>query len=72
MKIGMLWLDTSPDKQQARVERAATYYEDKYGKRPNLAYVPLSGEEAQYGELTVKTTRQVLPGHIWIGVDNER
>ena len=40
MDVGMLWFDN--DKQadlRAKIERAAAYYRDKYGKTPNLCFV---------------------------------
>ena len=40
MDVGMLWFDN--DKQadlRAKIERAATYYRDKYGRMPNLCFV---------------------------------
>lgn len=40
MDIGMLWFDN--DKKTsipAKVERAARYYQKKYGKNPDLCYV---------------------------------
>jgi hypothetical protein len=40
MDIGMLWFDN--DKKAsvpARVERAARYYQEKYGKKPDLCYI---------------------------------
>ena len=40
MDIGMLWFDN--DKKTSipsKVERAAQYYQKKYGKNPNLCYV---------------------------------
>ncbi|MFN2151479.1 MAG: hypothetical protein ACK2T5_07785 [Anaerolineales bacterium] len=40
MDIGMLWFDN--DKQadlRSKIERAAAYYRDKYGKMPNLCFV---------------------------------
>lgn len=52
MDIGMLWFDN--DKQadfRTKIERAANYYRDKYGKHPNLCFVhpcmiPLSSGES--------------------------
>ena len=40
MDIGMLWFDN--DKQadlRSKIERAAVYYRNKYGKSPNLCFV---------------------------------
>jgi hypothetical protein len=40
MNIGMLWYDNDlKDKFDAKVERAATYYREKYGKSPSLCFV---------------------------------
>ena len=40
MDIGMLWFDN--DKQvdlNVKVDRAVTYYQNKYGQKPNLCFV---------------------------------
>ena len=40
MNIGMLWFDNDQKKELAiKVERAAQYYRNKYGKVPTLCYV---------------------------------
>ena len=40
MDIGMLWFDNDKKSDyEAKIERAATYYRDKYGKAPNLCFV---------------------------------
>jgi hypothetical protein len=40
MNIGMLWFDNDPKAEiTAKIERAATYYRNKYGKAPNLCFV---------------------------------
>jgi len=40
MDVGMLWFDATPDRSLgAKVERAATYYREKYGRRPNVCYI---------------------------------
>jgi hypothetical protein len=40
MEIGMLWFDNDKKSDyEAKIERAATYYRDKYGKAPNLCFV---------------------------------
>jgi hypothetical protein len=40
MNIGMLWFDNDPKAGlTTKVERAAVYYLNKYGKSPNLCFV---------------------------------
>ena len=40
MDIGMLWFDNDKKSDyEAKIERAVTYYRNKYGKAPNLCFV---------------------------------
>jgi len=40
MDIGMLWFDNDNKSDlQLKIERAAAYYRNKYGKTPNLCFV---------------------------------
>lgn len=40
MDIGMLWFDNDTKADlSVKVARAATYYQNKYGKRPDLCFV---------------------------------
>ena len=40
MDIGMLWFDNDNKTDlQLKIERAAAYYRNKYGKTPNLCFV---------------------------------
>ena len=40
MDIGMLWFDNDKKSDyEAKIERAAAYYRNKYGKAPNLCFV---------------------------------
>jgi hypothetical protein len=84
MNIGMLWFDNdSQSDLAAKIERAAVYYQKKYGKRPNLCFVhpsmaslePVNGQTAakdepaiKAGNVEIRTTRAVLPNHLWIGI----
>lgn len=72
MKIGMLWYDNDAKSDlTVKIERAMTYYREKYGDTPNLCFVhpsmlaekPLNGTTIE-----VRTTRSVLPNHFWLGV----
>jgi hypothetical protein len=84
MNIGMLWFDNDSNADlAAKVERAANYYQKKYGKQPDLCFVHPSMTPAQpqetpggskkepaikTGKVEVRTTRSVLPNHLWIGL----
>lgn len=87
MNIGMLWFDNDPKSAfNTKVQRAANYYQNKYGRLPNICFVHPSmlaedrkkGEESQAIEvssnsvdLQVKTSPSVLPNHFWIGVNGK-
>jgi hypothetical protein len=84
MEIGMLWFDNDQKTSVPRkVERAARYYQEKYGVDPNLCYVHprmVSGENGgkskksarqeklTVGQILVLMSDNVLPDHFWIGV----
>lgn len=80
MNVGMLWFDNDPKTEfNAKIERAAVYYREKYGKHPNVCFVhpsmiqvtPPTGQEEKIvrGEIELRTSRSVLPHHFWIGVN---
>jgi hypothetical protein len=75
LHTGMLWFDNSPNVALShRLERAADYYRRKYHRDPNLCLVDpsmLSGAPTDYGRLTVRGYRAVLPGHLWIGIEDQ-
>jgi len=40
MNVGMLWFDNDPKSNlDNKIERAARYYRDKYGKTPTVCFV---------------------------------
>lgn len=86
MNIGMLWFDNDPKCElPGKIERAATYYQKKYGRRPDLCFVhpcmlsvyrseeKKNGDQPKLklttGNVEVRTTRSVLPNHLWIGIN---
>lgn len=81
MHLGMLWFDNTQNSDlKARIEKAAAYYRQKYHREPNLCLIHPStmGKDApEAGEsvpthikgMTIRTYRPVLPGHLWIGVE---
>ena len=75
MNIGMLWFDNDPKSDlTVKVERAATYYRDKYGKTPNLCFVHpsmINGEPVKPKEIEIRANQSVLPNHFWIGISTK-
>jgi hypothetical protein len=80
MNIGMLWFDNDTKTElPVKIERAAHYYREKYGKKPNVCFVHPSMVKTEPaddtvktlmpGEIEVRTTKSVLPNHFWIGIN---
>ncbi len=87
MDIGMLWFDN--DKQtdlELKVKRAVTYYQKKYGQKPNICFVnPCmvstngNGSQSNNNKSTKKTSngieiresQSMLPNHFWIGINSK-
>ena len=80
MNIGMLWYDN--DKKtglSTKIQRAASYYQTKYGAYPNVCFVHpcmielsnVEGEKERINspEIKIRTSASVLPNHFWIGVN---
>jgi len=69
--IGMLWFDNSESELAVKIERAAEYYREKYGKRPNLCFVHPSMEppDRRVDGIEVRGTRAVMPNHFLVGVE---
>ena len=74
MNAGMLWFDNDPKTAlTAKIERAVDYYQKKYGCKPNLCLInpnALNGEKPTIKTMTIRPYRPVLPGHLWIGVED--
>lgn len=80
MNIGMLWFDNDPKAGLGvKLERAASYYRQKYGQPPTLCFVhpsmlpPAAVVEPEKPALVeagieVRSNRSVLPNHFWLGV----
>lgn len=81
MNTGMLWFDNDPRIDLLiKVERAAIYFQKKYGRSPTLCYVhpsmvaalsPTPDDEGpiKSGGVEIRTNKSVLPNHFWIGVN---
>jgi hypothetical protein len=74
MKTGMLWFDNDPKTDlNAKIVRAATYYQSKYGQKPNLVFVHpsmLAEKQTRSTEIEIRSTRKVLPHHLWLGIND--
>jgi hypothetical protein len=83
MHTGMLWFDNSQTALNIKIQKAVDYYHKKYGRAPDLCLVhpsmldahaaQSSGSQRQLevNKLTVRPYRPVLPGHIWIGIEDK-
>ena len=75
MNAGMLWFDNDPKTAlAAKIEKAVDYYRHKYGRDPNLCLIHpsmMEKEQPETGKVTVRPYRPVLPGHLWIGVEEK-
>jgi hypothetical protein len=76
MHTGMLWFDNSQSTLNVKIQKAVEYYHKKYGRIPDLCLVHpsmLDKNEAkiEVNKLIVRPYRPVLPGHIWIGIEDK-
>jgi hypothetical protein len=71
----MLWFDNSQVSLAEKIQKAVEYYVKKYGRMPDLCLVHPSLVENQESldglKVTVRPYRPVLPGHIWIGIEDK-
>lgn len=80
MNTGMLWFDNDPKTAlDVKIQQAAEYYRHKYGRMPDLCLVNPGNldkaipepESRQTGKILIRPLRSILPGHLWIGVDEK-
>jgi hypothetical protein len=74
MNIGMLWFDGQGEKDvHPRVQAAARYYRDKYGRMPNVCFLHPSmmsdPKKTRVDGVDLRTSSSILRGHLWLGVD---
>ena len=78
MHTGMLWFDNDPRTTlSVKIQKAMEYYSKKFGRNPDLCLVnPNMLESGQHqvklGTLTIRPYRPVMPGHLWIGVEDQK
>ena len=74
MHTGMLWFDDSQTTLDTKIQKAMSYYSKKYGRTPDLCLVHpnmMKDEQPKEGKITIRPYRPVLPGHIWIGIEDK-
>ncbi len=75
MITGMMWFDNDPKTAlKDKVALAAEYYRSKYGHAPDVCLVnpgALPEPVVQTGKIQIRAMKTVLPGHLWIGVDEK-
>jgi hypothetical protein len=74
MHTGMLWFDNSQTALNTKIRKAIDYYHKKYGRNPDLCLVHpsmLKDSNLEVEKITVRPYRPVLPGHLWIGVEDQ-
>ena len=80
MHTGLMWFDNDPRTALAvKIQKASDYYKKRYGRTPDLCLVnpgmlgdqlvQVIGDRGK--QITVRPYRPVLPGHLWIGVEEE-
>jgi hypothetical protein len=73
MFTGMLWFDNSKITLAEKIKKATDYYANKYHRTPDLCLVHpsmLEGQVIDFGKMNIRPYRPVLPGHIWIGMED--
>ena len=69
LQAGTLWFDDSKSRTfTEKVERAADYFQRKYGLKPNTCVVWAETEVEDVDGIEVMGSRSVQPDHFWIGV----
>ncbi len=78
MHTGMLWFDNDPKTTlSVKIQKAMDYYNKKFGRIPDICLVHpsmLDGGQKQFelGKLTIQPYQPVMPGHLWIGVEDQK
>lgn len=74
MHTGLLWFDNSKSSLADKVRKAAAYYQKKYNRPAELCLVHpsmvVAGINLTVDGITVRPYRPVLPGHMWIGIED--
>lgn len=74
MEVGMLWFDDGPRSFGEKIQRAVSFYDEKYGQAPTLCLVHpsmLETEEGVIAGVRIQQAKQVMPDHFLVGVEEE-
>ena len=75
MHIGMMWFDNNPNLSlKNKIEKAVSYYRQKYQREPNLCLIHpsmIEKDKPEFDRMTIRSYRPVLPGHLWIGIEDK-
>ena len=78
MHTGLLWFDNDPRTTlSVKIQKAMDYYDKKFGRKPDLCLVHPSMMDTNQiqidlGKLVVRAYRPVMPGHFWIGTEDQK
>jgi len=78
MHTGILWFDNDPRTTlSVKIQKAMDYYSKKFNRTPDICLVHPSmldsgQKQFELGKLTVRPYRPVMPGHLWIGVEDQK
>lgn len=78
MHTGLLWFDNDPRTTlSVKIQKAMEYYSKKFGRKPDLCLVHPSMLDAgqrqiNLEKLVVRAYRSVMPGHFWIGTEDQK
>ena len=78
MHTGMLWFDNDPKTTlSVKIQKAMEYYNKKFGRIPDICLVNPTMLEAgqkklELGKMIIRPYRSVMPGHFWIGVEDQK
>jgi hypothetical protein len=74
----MLWFDNDPRTTlSVKIQKAMDYYSKKFGRAPELCLVhpsmlEIGQKRLTLGKVTICAYRPVMPGHFWIGVEDQK
>jgi len=74
----MLWFDNDPHTTlSVKIQKAMDYYSKKFGRIPDICLVHPSmlntgQKQFELGKLTIRPYKPVMPGHLWIGVEDQK
>lgn len=72
MKTGMLWYDDDKKRTlEEKVELAADFYRQKFGRAPTLCLVnprSMNGGPERIAKIELRSAHNVLLHHFWVGM----